>query len=92
LTLDAAKLYRTFLNQQRSSLAAAQKKLAPGLETARNTYETVTVSSELITLMRSSQNLFDTLRTLQMPDLRVFQNLEMKKEFEKLTLQLQSGS
>jgi hypothetical protein len=42
-------------------------------------------------MMKSSQNLFDTLKNLQVPELRAFENLEMKKEFEKLTLQLKVG-
>ena len=92
LTLDAAKLYLSYLAKQRADIAAAKQKLAPDLAAARNTYETVKVSSELVAMMRSGQNLFDTLKSLQVPELRVFENLEMKKEFEKLTVQLKSGT
>jgi hypothetical protein len=88
---DAAKLYLTYLEKQRNDLLAARNKLAPDIAAARNTYETVKVSSELVAMMRSGQNLFDALKNLQMPELRVFENLEMKKEFEKLTVQLKSG-
>jgi hypothetical protein len=92
LTLEAAKLYRRYLEEQRVDLAMAKKKLAPDLAAARNTYETVKVSSELIAMMKSGQNLFDTLKSLQIPELRVFENLEMKKEFQKLTVQMKSGA
>lgn len=92
LTLQAAELYRKYLETQRASILQSKQKLAPDIATARNTYETVKVSSELVAMMKSSQNVFDTLKNLQIPELRVFQNLEMKKEFEKLTLQLKSGS
>jgi len=92
LTLQAAKLYLTYLEKQRNDLAAAKQKLAPDIATAKNTYETVKVSSELVAMMRSGQNLFDALKNLQVPELRVFENLEMKKEFEKLTVQLKSGT
>jgi hypothetical protein len=91
ITLEAAKLYRSYLEEQRSDLSAAKEKLAPDLATAQNTYETVKVSSELVAMMKSGQNLFDTLKSLQVPELRVFENLEMKKEFQKLTVQMKSG-
>lgn len=91
LTLEAARLYRRYLQDQRNDLATAKKKLAPDLAAAKNTYETVKVSSELIAMMKSGQNLFDTLKRLQVPELRVFENLEMKKEFQKLTVQMKSS-
>jgi hypothetical protein len=91
LTLEAARLYRRYLEEQRADLAIAKKKLAPDLAAAKNTYETVKVSSELIAMMKSGQNLFDTLKSLQVPELRVFENLEMKKEFQKLTVQIKSS-
>jgi hypothetical protein len=90
LTLEAAKLYRSYLEEQRSDLSAAKQKLAPDLAAAKNTYETVKVSSELVAMMKSGQNLFDALKSLQVPELRVFENLEMKKEFQKLTVQMKS--
>ncbi len=91
MTIEAAQLYETYLEKQRTDISTAKSKLAPDLAAARNTYETVKVSSELVAMMRSGQNLFDSLRGLQVPELRVFQNLEMKKEFEKLTAQLKAG-
>ena len=92
LTLEAAQLYRTYLEKQRVDLVTAKKKLAPDLAAAQNTYETVKVSSELIAMMKSGQNLFDTLKSLQVPELRVFENLEMKREFQKLTVQMKSAA
>ncbi|HWP49170.1 MAG TPA: hypothetical protein VNM22_18590 [Candidatus Limnocylindrales bacterium] len=91
LTLEAAKLYKGYLEMQRTNMKVARQKLNPDISVAKNTYETVKVSSELIAMMKSSQNLFDTLKNLQIPELRVFENLEMKKEFEKLTIQLKVG-
>ena len=39
--------------------------------------------------MQASQHLLDNLRGLEVPVLRTFENLEMKREFERLTLRLQ---
>ena len=89
LTLRSAALYRDYLIDQASDVAVARDQLLRDIAIADNTYETVKVSGELVRLMKSSQQLLDTLLKRQVPALRTFQNLQMKREFEKLTLQLQ---
>ncbi|MCB1716563.1 MAG: hypothetical protein KDK04_28530 [Candidatus Competibacteraceae bacterium] len=89
LTLQSAKLYREYLREQAVDVAQSQKELQRDLAVARNTYETVKVSGELVRLMQSGQHLLDQLFSKQMPTLFSFQNLELKREFEKLTLRLQ---
>jgi hypothetical protein len=91
LTIAAARMYRSYLEKQRADIDTARNRLAPDLAAARNTYETVKVSSELVAMMKSGRNLFDSLKNLQIPELRVFENLEMKREFEKLTLEMQGS-
>ncbi len=91
LTLRMAKTYREYLLEQSREVAAARERLLQDIAIARNTYETVKVSGELVVLMRSSQRLLDTLLSRQIPPLRTFENLEMKREFEKLTVQLKAG-
>ncbi len=91
LTLRAATRYRDYLLDQARDVTAARKRLGEDIAIAMNTYETVKVSGELVTLMRSSQRLLDTLIDLHVPSLRTFENLEMKREFEKLTLHLKEG-
>ena len=59
---------------------------------ALNTYETVKVSGDLVALMKDSRRLLDTLFSLQVPRLRAFENLEMKREFERLTRTLRGAS
>jgi hypothetical protein len=88
LTLKAALRYRQYLLAQRAEVLAARQRLAGSLQVAFNTYETVKVSGDLVGLMRSSQKLLDVLASLQVPALRTFENLEMKREFERLTLRL----
>jgi len=58
------------------------------LQIAHNTYKTVSVSGELINLLRTSQKSFELLLNIQVPDLLVFQNLQMKQEFAILTQKL----
>ena len=65
-----------------------RKNLEKDIAAAWNTYETVRVSGELVGIVRSSRRLLDGLLNRQVPTLRPFQNLEMKREFESLTMQL----
>ena len=92
LTLQSARLYRDYLREQARDVARSQQELARDLAVARNTYETVKVSGELVRLMQSGQQLLDQLFSKRVPVLFSFQNLELKREFEKLTLRLQQES
>lgn len=89
LTLQSARLYRDYLYQQAHAVARSQQELARDLAVAKNTYETVKVSGELVQLIHSGQQLLENLFSKQMPTLFSFRNLELKREFEKLTLRLQ---
>jgi hypothetical protein len=91
LTIRAAGVYRGYLQDQARQVAQARAALEKDIAAAWNTYETVRVSGELVVLFRSSRQLLDGLLNRQVPPLRPFQNLEMKREFEKLTAQLRAS-
>lgn len=88
LTIRAGGDYRQYLTEQAQHVLKARKNLENDIAAAWNTYETVRVSGELVGLVRSSRRLLDGLLNRQVPTLRPFQNLEMKREFEMLTTQL----
>ncbi|HEC83753.1 MAG TPA: hypothetical protein ENI48_00695 [Thioploca sp.] len=88
LTLQTARLYKKHLIRQRRKIARAINKTKADLRIAQNTYKTVRVSGELINLLRTSQKSFDVLLNIQVPDLLVFENLQMKQEFAILTQKL----
>lgn len=88
LTLNAAGIYRDYLEDQRKGLREARMRLKKDLAVARNTFETVKLSGDLLTVMRSSEQLFELLYELQVPELRPFENVEMQREFDRLTDQL----
>jgi hypothetical protein len=90
LTLKTADLYKQHLTSQRKKMLIARNKTQEDLEVAENTYETVTVSSELVSLLRTSQKAFELLQSMQTPDLLIFENLQMKQEFAILTEKLNS--
>ncbi len=91
LTREAAEVYRRYLKDQGHQVAAARAALQEDIATARNTYETVRVSGELVDLVQSSQQLLDGLLRRQVPALRPFQNLEMQRELSKLTERLRAS-
>jgi len=91
LTIRAASVYREYLIDQGRQVSQARRELERDIATAWNTYETVRVSGELVVLVRSSRRLLDGLLDRQVPALRPFQNLEMQREFEKLTAQLRTA-
>ncbi len=90
LTLKTADLYKQHLTNQRKKMLVALNRTGEDLEVAENTYETVTVSSELVNLLRTSQKAFKLLQSMQTPDLLIFENLQMKQEFMILTEKLNS--
>ena len=91
LTIEAAGVYRQYLNDQKAQVTRARLELEKDIAAAWNTFETVRVSGELVGLVKSSQRLLEGLMNRQVPALRPFENLEMRREFEKLTEQLRRG-
>lgn len=91
LTLEAAAVYRRYLLDQAEQVGKARAELDKDIAAAWNTFETVRVSGELVGLVRSSQQLLQGLMSRQVPALRPFENLELRREMEKLTEQLRSA-
>jgi polyhydroxyalkanoate synthesis regulator phasin len=92
LTLEAARQYRGYLQDQARELEARLQGLRKDLEVAQNTYETVKVSGELLGLMRASRRSLEALSRLEMPQLQGFRNRELREEFRRLTEQLRTGA
>lgn len=91
LTIEAAGVYRQYLLDQSDGVRKARAELERDIAAAWNTYETVRVSGELVGLVQSSQRLLEGLMNRQVPALRPFENLELRREFEKLTNQLRTA-
>ncbi len=91
LTIQAAGVYRQYLQDQAKQVRKAREELEKDIAAAWNTYETVRVSGELVGLVRSSQLLLEGLMNRQVPALRPFENLEMQREIQKLTQQLRGA-
>ena len=85
LTLQTAKLYGKALKSQKGKVKKAQKKSKRDLALANNTLATVMVSADLLGMLKTSQQTFNALINLQVPELVPFKNLKMQKKFEELS-------
>ncbi|MFW5499091.1 MULTISPECIES: hypothetical protein [unclassified Maridesulfovibrio] len=90
LTVRTAKMYDDYLRRNKKRVADAKSGISHEYEVALNTFETVQGAHSLITLMQDANAMLDRISELQTPDLVVFQNLEMKNEFRKLTNRINS--
>lgn len=91
LTVEAAGRYAEYLASQQQQIGLSRDRLSRDIDVAQNTYETVKISGDLVALMQDSRHLLDSLFELQVPPLRTFENLEMKREFQRLTSQLRDS-
>jgi len=72
------------LRNQRNAVAAEEQRTRRMLVAAANTYNTVRLSLNVAELMSDCQAAFRALRNLKVPELRPFQNLELKDEMQRL--------
>lgn len=86
LTLKVAKLYAQQLNQQKAKVIHARQLIMKDYNVAKNTYDTVKISADLIQLMRTNRTSFAALMDIQLPDIMPFENITMQRKFEELSL------
>jgi len=88
LTIRATDFYTTYLSEQATEIMARNAELQVTLRDAQNTLDTVSLSSEVAALMKEGSRNFAALMKLDLPDLKGFENAELKAEFERLTKQI----
>ena len=64
------------------------KALRLNRDLAENTYRTVRSSGELRGLIHSGLNAFDSITNLSMPELKVFEGVIMREEFDEINRRL----
>ena len=88
MTIQVANLYNELLNSQRKSAMNSIKSMKLNRDLAENTYRTVRSSGELRGLIHSGLNLFDSIKGLSMPELKIFESEVMRLEFEEIDRRL----
>lgn len=88
LTIQVANLYIELLDTQKRGTLDSIKSLKLNRDLAENTYKTVRSSAELRGLIRTGLRVFDTLETLKMPELKIFESGVLRLEFEEISRRL----
>ncbi len=88
LTLKTAQLYVDNLKDQQQQVQAARSLVLKDLQLATNTYETVKISAELMTLLKNGADAFQMVMAMQTPDIVPFENLTMQQEYQALSRML----
>jgi len=88
LTLKVSRLYAQQLQKQKNKVQSALNQAKKDYLVAKNTFDTVKLSAELIRLMKSNQASFNALMNIQIPEIVPFKNIEMQKKFEELSVLL----
>lgn len=90
---DALKLYRDYLNRQRTQVAEARDRTVKELRVADNTLRTVDASYQLREVMENAATSFEALQSLESPGFeRLFRNEQLRREFKELTDKLSPSS
>jgi hypothetical protein len=88
-----ARFYKDYLVHQRTLLDEARDRSLRDLAIADNTFDTVEASFQLRTLMDEAQTSFEALQHLDAPGFdQIFENKDLKREFENLTQRLSPAS
>ena len=88
LTLKTALLYRQNLLNELYQVKEAMEVSRKNLDLSRNTYETVTLSSDLFKIIASSQEMMKEVMKLQIPTIIPFENIQMREKYQELTEKL----
>lgn len=88
MTIQVINLYEKMLKGQRAKVNEALKVTEKEIRVANNTYNTVSLSSAVVSMIRQGANTFEQLISLQMPDVQEFQNEQVREEFRNLTARM----
>lgn len=84
-TKKVAQTYKEQLIMAKNEMKKAQKLSLSNLKLAQNTYHTVSLSSELYSVISESQTLFNKIAKIQMPNIAPFENKKIKKKYQEIT-------
>ncbi|MFT4539408.1 MAG: hypothetical protein ACI835_001855 [Planctomycetota bacterium] len=85
LTIQATGIYIQYLQIQAEDVRHKNQRVRIDLKDAVNTYDTVLLSSQVAELLKEGSRNFSALLELQVPELRGFDNAELRAEFQRLT-------
>jgi len=87
-TKKVALEYRENLLKTVESIKRAYFESRKNLEVAKNTYDTVSLSSGLYNIINKTQIMFDRINKIQLPQIVPFENRQIKQKYKELTEQI----
>ena len=89
-TLSAAKAYLSMLAEQEKVVAKKMETAQRIRDVALNSYNTVRLAGDFLTMMKSSGSSFDAILKMDLPEVFAFDDSSLRQEFQNITHQLQS--
>ena len=87
-TLNAVGAYKKILSQHVDVIQAKADEAARMLLVAENSYRTVSLTDEFLSLIKANQDSFEALLQLQLPPIEIFSDTALQTEFASLTKRL----
>ena len=91
-TLRVLGSYKSILKEQIKNLEDALIKTNEQIMVSYSTYDTAANSSNLINIIDQTQNSFDQIMEMQIPNIIPFENIELELKFEEISNQIINSS
>lgn len=91
-TIEVTEIYASALHTDRGKIVRARALVNEQHKLAENTLITVIVSADLSSLIRQAEGMYKEVMSLQTPALVPFENLQLQREFEAVTVRLRDNS
>ena len=86
--IKAGRAYAQHLEGQRVKLAQAETQLKQHQEVSLNTYETVSLASSLLNVLKKSVEDLSTIQSMELPDMLPLETDRIRSEFQIISKQL----
>jgi len=87
-TVKVIDLYKKELARQRQRVEASRKQAMQDVIVAWSSYETASVSAELVSTIDQADKAFESIIKMEVPEIVVFENTAVKNKFSELTAKL----
>ena len=87
-TLDVLNKYKLILLNQTKSLKVALKRTNEQVTVAYSTYDTAVNSANLVNIINQTQDTFNKIMNMQLPNIIPFENIELEQKFQEISNQL----
>ena len=87
-TLKVLKLYDKILEKQKKSLERASEITKEQITVAYSTYDTAANSANLVSLINETEDSFNKILEMQLPEIIPFENTELEMKFQEVSGQI----